>query len=252
MKKIMLVDDDTSLLAVVGDFLEGEGYDVLRAGSGEEALAKLRAGAQPALVILDMMMPGIGGMGVLEKLALPDGTFRFPLLVLTAKASMAEYFADKKVDGFLAKPCAPEDLAAEVNRIVFQADCVARPAAGGKKSVFVADPFAARREAIAAALEDAGYAVMGFPDAPALVQAAVTAPPAAVAVSVALEGIGAAALAGLLKGMAATAAARVLVYGIGGDGAALESIVALDPAQCVAVPGDTPGDILAAIDAALV
>lgn len=252
MKKILLVDDDTSLLAVLGDFLEGEGYDVLRAGSGEEALAKLRAGARPALIILDMMMPGIGGQGVLEKLAIPDGSFRFPLLVLTAKASMAEYFADKKVDGFLAKPCEPEDLAAEVNRIVFQADGAARPAAGGKKSVFVADPFAARREAIAAALEDAGYAVMAFPDAPTLVQAAVTAPPAAVAASVALEGIGAAALAGLMKGMPATTEAKVFVYGIGREGAALESIVALDSAQCTAIPGDASADIIAALDKAFV
>ena len=128
MKKILLVDDDPGVLEMVGDFLEGEGYEVLRSPSGEDALARLRAGAQPALVILDMMMPGIGGMGVLEKLALPDGSFRFPLLVLTAKASMAEYFADKKVDGFLAKPCAPEDLAAEVNRIVFQGDGAVRPA----------------------------------------------------------------------------------------------------------------------------
>lgn len=252
MKKILLVDDDTSLLAVVGDFLEGEGYDVLRAGSGEEALAKLRAGAKPALVVLDMMMPGIGGMGVLEKLALPDGTFRFPLLVLTAKASMAEYFADKKVDGFLAKPCAPEDLAAEVNRIVFQSDPGGEPERAGKRTVYVADPSAARRAAIAAALEDAGYAVMAFPDVPSLVQAAVTAPPAAVAASVAIEGVGASALVALLKGMPSTAAAKVLVYGIGGTGAALESIVALDPAQCTPVPGDSAADILAAVDAVFV
>jgi len=251
-KKILLVDDDPGVLEMIGDFLEGEGYEVLRSPSGEDALARLRAGAQPALVILDMMMPGIGGMGVLERLARPDGSFRYPLLVLTAKSSMAEYFADKKVDGFLAKPCEPEDLAAEVSRIVFQSAGGGAPmAVAGRKAVYLADPSQPRRAMLVAALEDAGYAAMDFADAPSLVQEAVTRPPAAVAAAVALEGVGAVALATLLKGMPATAATRMFVYGIGEAGAALDAVVSLDPRLCTAIPGSDADALIAALDAAI-
>lgn len=250
MKKILLVDDDPSILEVLGDFLEGEGYSVIRAGSGEEALSLLRGGAAPNLIILDMMMPGIGGMGVLEHLALPDGSFRFPLLVLTAKSAMAEYFADKKIDGFLAKPCAPEDLAAEVSRIVFQTSGASGANAMRGQSVYVADPVAARRELLAAALAEAGYAVMDFPSVAALVQESVTSPPFAVAMPLAPgEGLGAAAVVALLKGMPATTAAKVFVYGMGRPEADLESVVSLNAAQCTAIPGDEPASIVAAIDA---
>ena len=66
-RKILLVDDDASLLATLGDFLESEGYEVAKAASGEKALAMLRI-SQPELIVLDMSMPGIGGMGVLDEL----------------------------------------------------------------------------------------------------------------------------------------------------------------------------------------
>lgn len=252
MKKILLVDDDTSILEVIGDFLVGEGYSVVRAGSGEEALALLRGGLAPDLIILDMMMPGIGGMGVLERIGLPDGTFRFPLLVLTAKSSMAEYFADKKIDGFLAKPCAPEDLAGEVSRIIFQTAGAIGAAQSRPRTIYVADPLAPRRQSITAALAESGYAAMDFDGAAALVQEAVTAPPSAVAIPLDPGGgIGAAAVASLLRGMPATAATKVFVYGIGEPGADIDAVVALNGAQCVAIPGTAPDAIVAAIDAQL-
>lgn len=249
MKKILLVDDDPGVLEMIGDFLEGEGYDVVRSPSGEDALMRLRAGLQPSLIILDMMMPGIGGVGVLERLVRPDGTYRYPLLVLTAKSSMAEYFADKQVDGFLAKPCEPDDLAAEINRIVFQTGAEAAKSATGKKTVFVADPQQSRREMLASSLESAGYAVMDFADAPTLIQTAVTQPPSAVAISISLDGVGAAGLVSLLKGMPATASARLVVYGIGEPGAPIDGVVSLDSRLCTPVSGGGASAVLSAIDA---
>ena len=249
-RKILLVDDDANLLAMLGDFLEDEGYEVPRAESGEKALLELRTAA-PDLIILDMMMPGIGGMGVLERLALPDGSFRYPVLVLTAKSAMAEYFADKQVDGFLAKPCAPEDLSLEVSRILFQSTGGARPVYGEKPALYLADPSAPRRETLAAALSAAGYGVVPFATAAALVQASVTAPPAVVALALGQSDLPASALVGLLKGMEATAAAKVVVYGIGLPGAKLDDVLALDSRTCLAVPGDGEIDVVSAVASAI-
>ncbi|MBV5332248.1 response regulator, partial [bacterium] len=66
-RKLLLVDDDPSLLETLGDFLTFEGYEVLCAASGEEALVKMRP-FQPDLIILDMGMPGMGGTGFMDRI----------------------------------------------------------------------------------------------------------------------------------------------------------------------------------------
>ncbi|MDA3799998.1 MAG: response regulator [Kiritimatiellae bacterium] len=117
-KNILLVDDDMSLLITLGDFLSFEGYNVVTANSGEQGLEKLKSYI-PDIIILDMSMPGMGGIGFLDEISNKAGKPKYPVLVLTAKANMAAYFANVEVDGFIAKPCTPEDLLMEVGRIVF-------------------------------------------------------------------------------------------------------------------------------------
>lgn len=117
-KNILLIDDDTSLLVTLGDFLSFEGYNVVTANCGEQGLEKLKSFI-PDIIILDMSMPGMGGIGFLDEISNSAGKPKYPVLVLTAKANMAEYFANVEVDGFIAKPCSPEDLLMEVGRIVF-------------------------------------------------------------------------------------------------------------------------------------
>jgi PAS domain S-box-containing protein len=66
---IMLVDDETAILEVVGEVLQNHGYRVLRAGGGEEALDIYRAGPETIdLIILDLGMPGMGGLGCLKEI----------------------------------------------------------------------------------------------------------------------------------------------------------------------------------------
>jgi CheY-like chemotaxis protein len=117
-RKILLIDDDPSLLVTVGDFLEFEGYEVVKAGTGEKALKQLKR-FQPDLVILDISMPGMGGVGFLRRISSPAGSPRYPVLVLTARANMAEFFSDVEVDGFVTKPCNPDELLKEISKILF-------------------------------------------------------------------------------------------------------------------------------------
>ncbi|NQT93034.1 MAG: response regulator [Lentisphaerae bacterium] len=59
-KRILLIDDDTSLLTTLSDFLSFEGYEVVTADSGEQGLRRLQT-TEPDLIVLDMSMPGMGG-----------------------------------------------------------------------------------------------------------------------------------------------------------------------------------------------
>ena len=67
-KRILLIDDDTSLLLTLSDFLIHEGYQVVTANSGEQGLKRLDE-VDPDLIILDMNMPGMGGVGFLREIS---------------------------------------------------------------------------------------------------------------------------------------------------------------------------------------
>ena len=114
---ILFVDDDANLRLVLSDFLKFEGFMVAVANSCEEALEKL-AELSPNLIILDMSMPGIGGLEFLKRVSDESGKPRFPVLVLTARANMRDLFDDMHVDGFMSKPCDPQELISEIERIL--------------------------------------------------------------------------------------------------------------------------------------
>ena len=105
-KTILFIDDDKHLTRIVSDFLKHEHFDVHTAASAEEGLRLLQT-LKPDLIVLDISMPGIGGIGLLKRIANPDGSLHHPVLVLTARAVMKEFFDTVAVDGFLPKPCSP-------------------------------------------------------------------------------------------------------------------------------------------------
>ena len=113
---ILLVDDDPAILITIGDVLQFKGYNVITATSAEQASAQL-ARSRPDLIILDISMPGMGGMGFLKTISGADGTIQHPVLVFTARAALNGFFADLGVEGFLSKTEPPERLLEEVQRI---------------------------------------------------------------------------------------------------------------------------------------
>jgi CheY-like chemotaxis protein len=119
-QQILFVDDDANLRLVLSDFLKFEGFTVAVANSGEEALEKLSE-LSPNVIILDMSMPGIGGLELLKRISDNSGKPRYPVLVLTARANMRNIFEDMHVDGFMSKPCEPQELISEIERILLQA-----------------------------------------------------------------------------------------------------------------------------------
>jgi DNA-binding response OmpR family regulator len=83
-KKVLIVDDDRDCLQLVKDFLESKGFITVTAFEGETGLAKAKQ-LLPDLIILDVMMPIMDGIKVLQKLKQDASTQKIPVIMLTAK-----------------------------------------------------------------------------------------------------------------------------------------------------------------------
>ncbi|HRR34044.1 MAG TPA: response regulator [Kiritimatiellia bacterium] len=234
-RKLLLVDDDPSLLETLGDFLSFEGYDVLCAVSGEDALVKMRP-FQPDLIILDMGMPGMGGTGFLDRITNPDGHTLYPVLVLTARASMAEYFANKQIAGFFAKPCDPPDLLMEVSRILFETANAGHVAASAPalRRLVVAESDPALRQTLEVEFTQAGFEVKAVETGPEALEACVTLRPHAIVMRLELEGMSADEVIAMLRRLPTTRETRAVVYGMDLPEAQLEHVANLDvPQNCM-------------------
>jgi CheY-like chemotaxis protein len=113
---IMVVDDDESILDLVQMVLEDEGYSVVLARNGAEALAQLDR-ISPALILLDMRMPEMDGWEFAEAYRQAQARTA-PIVVITAARDAAERAAQVKADGYVGKPFDLDELVAVVGRHV--------------------------------------------------------------------------------------------------------------------------------------
>ena len=129
MTAILVVDDDPGIRVVMRAVLEHESYEIHEAEDGETAL-RLVAEQPPDLIILDLMMPGIGGLEVLRTLKADEQTWLIPIVVLTAMGAPARKDAETAgADGFFEKPFSPLALVQVVEETLGQPRAP-RPAAG--------------------------------------------------------------------------------------------------------------------------
>ena len=114
-KRILVADDDLTVLGLYTDLLAEEGYEVIKATNGREALVKIEA-EKPDLAILDMRMPVMDGLEVLQTLSRKgDPT---PVLVTTAYSELRDDIEVSygEVQAFLSKPVSPRDLTEAVRK----------------------------------------------------------------------------------------------------------------------------------------
>ena len=105
MKKVLIVDDEVDVVEVVTVLLEHEGYQIMKAYDGKEALEIVEK-ETPDLIILDIMMPEIDGVEVCRRLRQRDELKEVPIVMFSAKLSAIdkkESF-DAGADGFISKP----------------------------------------------------------------------------------------------------------------------------------------------------
>lgn len=110
---ILVVEDDPGIRDAILECLEGEGHRVRVATQGAEGLARFRE-ERPALVIVDLIMPVMGGADLVERLRAEAGGALPPIVLMTAAAPGAQPLP--RVDEILPKPFAVQDLLATVDR----------------------------------------------------------------------------------------------------------------------------------------
>jgi two-component system, OmpR family, alkaline phosphatase synthesis response regulator PhoP len=111
LRKILIVDDEPYILNILDFSLDAEGYTVLQAADGAEALT-LAIEHSPDLVIMDVMMPRLDGFDTCRKLKEDTRTNNIPVVLLTARSSKEDRKMgdDVKADGFITKPFSPQRL----------------------------------------------------------------------------------------------------------------------------------------------
>jgi two-component system, OmpR family, alkaline phosphatase synthesis response regulator PhoP len=121
-RTILAVDDERSIVRLVQVNLERQGYNVLTATDGRQALEQV-AFHRPDMVICDVMMPYLDGFEVLRHLRLDPATRDLPVIMLTAKAMDNDVFTGYKYGAtcYLTKPFSPQELVSFVKRI-FEAE----------------------------------------------------------------------------------------------------------------------------------
>jgi two-component system, OmpR family, alkaline phosphatase synthesis response regulator PhoP len=109
--KILVVDDEMHIIRIVKYKLESAGFTVLTALNGEEALRVARE-QRPALIFLDIMMPGINGYEVCSQLKNDPETKDIIIIMLSAKGQEADKIKGLEVgvDEYITKPFSPQDL----------------------------------------------------------------------------------------------------------------------------------------------
>lgn len=110
---VLAVDDDPSILDLMTDILTGEGYRVIPASNGAEALRVLDAD-RPCVVLLDMRMPTLDGWGFAA--GMRDRGLRYPVVVVTAAENARAWAQEIGADAYLSKPFQLRDLLRIVER----------------------------------------------------------------------------------------------------------------------------------------
>ncbi|MCX8117120.1 MAG: response regulator [Desulfobacterota bacterium] len=115
MKRILVVEDEEGLRLLYKEELEAEGYEVITARNGKEALQELEKG-RPDLIILDIVMPVMDGMEALGKIVLKDR--KIPIILNTSYSGYRDDFMSWVADAYVTKSSDLEELKATVKKLL--------------------------------------------------------------------------------------------------------------------------------------
>jgi diguanylate cyclase (GGDEF)-like protein len=115
MSKILIVDDEPTIVELLEEHLRSEGYDTIHAYSGEEAL-QLLEGDIPDLVLLDLMLPGMDGYEVCRLMQRDSRLNHIPVIMLTARSAVPNKVLgyERGADDYVVKPFDPDELSVRV------------------------------------------------------------------------------------------------------------------------------------------
>jgi DNA-binding response OmpR family regulator len=116
---VLVIDDEKDVLELLRYNFEKNGFDVIAARDGESGL-KAAAASPPDAIVLDIMMPGLDGLGVCRRLREEPRTARIPIILLTAKAGEADRVVGLELgaDDYVVKPFSPRELVARIRALL--------------------------------------------------------------------------------------------------------------------------------------
>lgn len=124
-KKVLIVDDEIHIVHVVAIKLRNNGYEVISADNGAEAL-DLALKERPDIIVTDFQMPVMTGMELVEKLREHEETRDIPVIMLTARsfAIPQEQQENLQISGCLSKPFSPKELLGNIEDILYEKELV--------------------------------------------------------------------------------------------------------------------------------
>ncbi len=132
MQQLLMIEDDTRLAAMVGEYLGQSGFGFAHVADGASGLNRLQDGVPPDLIILDLMLPDMDGLQVCRSIrALANDAARTPILMLTAKGDPMDRIIGLEMgaDDYLPKPFEPRELLARIRAVLRRRGEGAAPAA---------------------------------------------------------------------------------------------------------------------------
>jgi len=210
-KNILLVDDDKSILKSLSDFLAFRGFNVTVAESGEEGLEKINV-LRPDIILLDVNMPGMGGIGFLKRIMLSDGSLQYPVLVFTARTATEEFFRGIAVDGFIAKPCDNTELLDKIHEVFAKRNRTTL------KTIIIGEDDRDVADRLVAVFGDAGFDIEKVETGPKVIERATVFLPNVILVKKVLTGMNGDSVASILQAMPRTQLIPVVLYHANGKG----------------------------------
>jgi len=118
-KRILVVDDEPDILKVIAVRLKAQGYEILTAVDGKEALDLIQQ-QRPDLVLLDLRLPVMDGYEVCRRMKSDDDLKDIPVIILTATVpeKLAQKMEELKANDYMTKPFIPENLLEKVKKLV--------------------------------------------------------------------------------------------------------------------------------------
>jgi two-component system alkaline phosphatase synthesis response regulator PhoP len=129
-QQILVVDDEPAISKIAADYLVKAGFSATTAADGPSALRIVRQ-EQPALVVLDLMLPGMDGLDVTRALRQDPTTARVPIIMLTARVDETDRLIGLELgaDDYISKPFSPRELVARVRAVLRRTTAVSQPPA---------------------------------------------------------------------------------------------------------------------------
>ncbi len=127
-RTILVVDDEPGIVKIARDYLERAGFQVISAGDGPTAL-RLARQERPALIVLDLMLPGMDGLDITRILRQDMLTAHIPIIMLTARVEETDRLIGLELgaDDYITKPFSPRELVARVRAVLRRSEGALQP-----------------------------------------------------------------------------------------------------------------------------